>query len=322
VEDALDQATTYVAAEKFGATFSVLILNSWYFNVTGVSPQLFHSRSFSCNNASTLTKKWGMATKNFLSTIEEACGGHHDKYIEDVWAVMLEIGDIVEDLEPLSRLGNCQEKCGPEEVVLLKKHGISFGKRVLALRRLYPEFKTVWLKLHVSEKHSWQFAEVHGMLGRVKAQGVESTHVRLHAQDRLARCIPGAADKALYCLRQTGTYNSSDVAEIRRDFKKMRVKQKEGRKKVVRPRRVITAQEAATTVISEANDVSFGDDIFARWGESKCPYCKMIVPTRSLLVHKLQLHVTGEVLNSILFDGMPTATGDMWGDEEEESENE
>jgi hypothetical protein len=44
-----------------------------------------------------------------------------------------------------------------------------------------------------------------------------------------------------------------------------------------------------------------------------------MVPKRSLLVHKIQLRVTGGDLNSLLFDGMPAATGNMWDDREDEN---
>jgi hypothetical protein len=171
--------------------------------------------------------------ENFLSTIEEACAGLHDDYGEDARTAMLEISDLVVDLEPLSRLGNILKKSGPEVVALLKKHCILFSKKALAVRDIYPQVDTVWLKLHVVEDHFWRFAEQHGMRGKVNAQGVESTHVIINAQERMARCIPRKYEKALFLFRQTATYNSSDVTEIHHEFKSKRVHQKTGRKKVV-----------------------------------------------------------------------------------------
>jgi hypothetical protein len=48
----------------------------------------------------------------------------------------------------------------------------------------------------------------------------------------------------------------------------------------------------------------------------------MVVPTIRLLVNGFQLHATGEVLNSVICDGMPTATRNMWDDSEDEDTEE
>ena len=273
-------------------TLAVLILDSCYYDVCGLTPRKYWGgRTYVFRDALALMEHWQEIEEKFISKLEEVTDGQYAPYVERCKEAMKKTSAVMKHLYEAAKMSKSQKVMNEERCERFKELCINIGKEY---RKQYPNRK-VWWKLHTTETHLWRVARFWGLLGIASEEGFESAHVILNRIDKTLGQMKDREKKIRAHRGRMSMRRDRKVKEHRDTFKES------GRKINNRKSPAI-----GLTGGGEETNLQQYDEVMEVRNDGanivRCSWCKRRCPKVAIEFHVMASHMCGDISLAALGD--------------------